>query len=172
MPNKILSVVVGLSLCLIFSGCKGGTDKAPGGADAGTKSEVETRLEVLAARLSDTPDLNPASALRVLRDYLEKNPEVYGAAFAFAPGQDGLKISPYVYRDAGGFVEKDLAASYDYTAEAWYAQPVATKRPLWSDPYFDEGGGEIWMITYSIPVYDAGAQLIGVLTNDLPTANP
>jgi hypothetical protein len=163
MKNKILGAVVALSLCFAVSGCKDGADK----------TKVETRLGVLAARLADTPDLDAAAALRILRTYLEENPEVYGAAFAFAPRQaDGLKVSPYVYRAANGFVEKDLAASYDYAAEAWYAEPVAMKHALWSDPYFDEGGGEIWMITYSIPVYDAQARLIGVLTNDLPTAKP
>lgn len=42
-----------------------------------------------------------------------------------------------------------------------------------SKPYYDAGGGEAWMIAYSIPLYFQGKQpqLIGVLTSDLIVPN-
>jgi hypothetical protein len=42
-------------------------------------------------------------------------------------------------------------------------------KALWSALYFDAGGGEIWMVTYSVPVYDSESRLVGVVTSDLPT---
>jgi hypothetical protein len=127
----------------------------------------------LASRFGASGDLTAPVVFNLLRRHLEENPEIYGAAFAFAPVERDsalIKSSPYVFRsggDAAGFVEKDLAASYDYTAEAWYAEPVKKGKALWSAPYFDAGGGEIWMVTYSVPVYDAESRLVGVVTSDL-----
>lgn len=53
--------------------------------------------------------------------------------------------------------------------KSWYSKPVELRKPLWSKPYFDKDGGDVWMITYSIPIYskDANKKLLGVLTNNL-----
>jgi hypothetical protein len=39
---------------------------------------------------------------------------------------------------------------------------------VWSEPYYDAGGGEAWMVTYSVPVYSSrkNPRLIGVVTID------
>jgi len=50
---------------------------------------------------------------------------------------------------------------YDYTEDEWFRVPVTQRRDHWSRPYFDEGGGDIWMVTYSVPFNRHGA-LAGV----------
>ena len=63
-----------------------------------------------------------------------------------------------------------MPETYDYKGpEApWYSEPVRLGRPVWSDPYVDEGGSEARMVTYSIPVYvDERRRLLGVVTSDL-----
>ena len=42
---------------------------------------------------------------------------------------------------------------------------------IWTPPYFDEGGGEIWMITRSVPASDAGG-VFAIVTTDLPVDDP
>lgn len=37
---------------------------------------------------------------------------------------------------------------------------------VWTDPYFDTGNGEVWMITRSVPVRDAKG-IFAVITTDL-----
>jgi hypothetical protein len=54
---------------------------------------------------------------------------------------------------------------YDYAKAPWFTEPMKRKAPVWSDAYFDEGGGEIMMVTYSAPVMKDG-RVIGVLTAD------
>ena len=56
--------------------------------------------------------------------------------------------------------------AYDYTADEWFATPAQRKQDHWSAPYFDEGGGDIWMVTYSVPFFRNGA-FAGVVTLDV-----
>jgi hypothetical protein len=156
----------------MIPGCKGSPGKnSLRHGDPALMAKVETEVNVLASRFKAHPGLDKAATYAMLKKHLEDNPHIYGATFAFAPMERGgatVKSSPYVYHDPSGMVEKDLIESYDYVTQEWYAQPVKLGQAVWSAPYFDEGGGNIWMITYSIPVYDSASRLIGVATSDLP----
>lgn len=135
--------------------------------------KTETALAAFARELSVT-QVQPRTVHTLLIDFLKKNPHIYGAAFAFAPAEQGgkpIKVSPYVYRRKGQLVVKELVqVGGDYTKADWYAVPAASKQPYWSKPYFDTEGGKINMITYSIPVYFNGQNqaFMGVVTSDLP----
>jgi hypothetical protein len=138
------------------------------------KRRVEKDLHAFAAELKAKGRVIPSEVYALLRAHLGKHPYIYGATLAFKPVETGgkqVKTSPYVYRKEGRLVQKDLIEGYDYTAPAckWYVDAVKRGRPVWSEPYFDAGGGDAWMITYSIPLYTAGKQpdLIGILTSDV-----
>jgi sigma-B regulation protein RsbU (phosphoserine phosphatase) len=106
-----------------------------------------------------------------------QNPAVYGAAMAFEPGTfktGDVRFCPYVYRGDGGLEQMDINADvYDwYTDEQWqwWHVPKATGRGAWSDPYYDEGAGNVLMVTWSEPFTRDGV-FRGVTTVDimLPT---
>jgi len=104
--------------------------------------------------------------------HLDENPDVFGAAFAFVPFEKEsriIEIAPYVYREDDTVVQKVLPAKYNYTSTLWYIKPVQLREPVWSEPYYDEGGAgaDVLMTTYSVPVYNEDGKLIGVLTGDL-----
>ena len=42
---------------------------------------------------------------------------------------------------------------------------------VWTDPYFDAGGGEIWVVTRSVPARDANG-IFALVTTDLPVDAP
>ncbi len=133
------------------------------------KSLVVTALDKFSNEIA-AKAITPAGMFPLLTEYLKKYPDIYGSAMAFVPGEkEGQKVlaSPYVYRKGTGFVEVNLESAYDYTADAWYSEPVKEGRARWSDPYYDEGGGGVVMITYSVPVYDKDKKFIGVVTSDL-----
>ena len=68
----------------------------------------------------------------------------------FAPGVSAY--APYFYRSPGGPVFKQLARpDYNYFQWDWYRLPRDDGHPMWTEPYFDEGGGDAIMITYSAP---------------------
>ncbi len=86
--------------------------------------------------------------------------------------QTGRTASPYVYRTATGYATLDLAVpSYNIETQSWVTAPLAANASVWTDPYFDAGGGEIWMITRSVPARDAEG-VFALVTTDLPVDAP
>lgn len=94
----------------------------------------------------------------LLEDNVQQSPLVYGSALAFEPGTrrpaDEL-FSPYVCRDGDGLRRMNIDQSvYDWYRDpqyTWYSRPRQLGRGVWSEPYFDEGAGNILMTTYSAP---------------------
>ena len=136
------------------------------------KAEVVAALDTLAAELSSEPLVDAAAYDNRLRAYLEAHPAFYGSALALLDDAGTVIISPYVYRTAHGYATVDLAASsYNVHDQAWFTAPLAAETGVWTEPYFDSGGGEIWMITRSIPVRsDEG--VFAIVTTDLAVDAP
>jgi len=112
--------------------------------------------------------------LRILKQEVEINPQIYGAAIAFEPYffDDHEKyFMAYYYRNRGQYELKYLGDErYDYFTMDWYQIPKELNRPDWSEPYYDEGAGDTIMSTYSVPLYrnmDGKRQFIGILTADV-----
>jgi len=95
--------------------------------------------------------------VRLLQDELLASPHIYGSAVSFAPGEPAATnrlAAPYVYHRDGRLQSVDLAeASYDYVSQDWFVLPRELGKAVWTDPYFDEGGGETMMCTYAVPFY-------------------
>ena len=103
-----------------------------------------------------------------LRAYLEAHPAFYGSAVALLDEAGTVTASPYVYRTAEGYDTLDLATPpYTIEAQDWFTMPLAVNGSIWTAPYFDAGGGEIWMITRSVPARD-NEGVFAIVTTDLP----
>ncbi|MBR2192480.1 MAG: SpoIIE family protein phosphatase [Bacteroidaceae bacterium] len=102
---------------------------------------------------------------------LELNPNIVGAAIALNPDVEPRKghlFAPYAYHDSTGIHSKRLDTDeYDYVHKEWFTKPLEQGKGTWSEPYVDEGGGEIWMTTYSLPLLNPKGDLYAVLTADL-----
>ncbi len=116
--------------------------------------------------------------LKLIRLAVEKNPEIYGATIAFEPyafDAHSRYFAPYYYRRQHG--EKSQieltylgGKSYRYFQMDWYQRPRELNHPVWSEPYYDEGGGDIIMSTYSVPFYRTVGnerRFVGVVTADI-----
>jgi len=113
----------------------------------------------------------------MLRRIIERNPNIYGTTVAFAPYEfekDSHLFAPYCYRKDGRATFADLGTdSYNYPEWDWYKVPKELGRPVWSEPYFDRGGGNVIMSTYSVPFYrniDGKKTFMGVVTADISLA--
>lgn len=128
----------------------------------------------LAILLANRPP--PADRLQaILVQALETVPEVYGMAVAAEPDRlypEMGEFCPYVYRDDGKIRFKRLdTPDYRYLAADWYRLPKMSGQGRWSEPYFDKGGGEVLMSTYSVPIGGGAAEgFKGVVTADLSLA--
>ena len=110
-----------------------------------------------------------------LRSVVQNNHGIYGATIAFEPymfDPDKQRYAPYFYKDGKGQIQfSDLAdEAYNYFYRDWYQIPRELGRPLWSEPYFDQGGGDIVMSTFSVPFYRVETghrRLAGIITADI-----
>jgi sigma-B regulation protein RsbU (phosphoserine phosphatase) len=141
-------------------------------AEASQVEEVlrsaEEGARLLASTLGHTSASN-TELERVIRAFVEGNPRVYGSTIAANPKTRGL-YSPYFYKGPTGITRADLATpAYDYPAQEWYSGAAKAGAPRWSEPYFDEGGGNVVMVTYTVPVFiDASKDsFAGVVTADI-----
>ena len=124
----------------------------------------------LAATLEVSLPHDPAELRKILRNHLIKSREIYGMALAFAPYRFNpllKRFSEYVYRGPDGITATDLDSdSYDYPHQCWYLIPTLLGRAVWTEPYYDDGGGHALMTTYAAPFYRHG-KLVGVATADV-----
>ena len=102
---------------------------------------------------------------------LALNPNIMGAAVAYNPDYEpkkGIPFSPYAHRDSKGIHTKQLnTPEYDYIHQEWYTKPIEQGKATWSEPYLDEGGGEVMMITYSQPLVNSKGEIYAVQTADI-----
>ena len=108
-----------------------------------------TALDTLVAELVAERPADAAAYTERLRAYLEAHPAFYGSAAALLDHASTVTASPYVYRTADG--DATPVPSYHIEAQAWVTAPLAANAGVWTAPYFDAGGGEIWMITARSP---------------------
>ncbi len=113
----------------------------------------------------------------LLRSVIKNNPEIYGSTIAFEPysfDKDALYFAPYFYKSQGEIKFRYLGGdNYKYFEWDWYHIPKKLRRPLWTEPYYDEGGGDIIMSTYSAPFYrgvEGKKQFMGIITADVSLA--
>lgn len=108
----------------------------------------------------------------VIRNTLMRNEQVFGSTIAYEPNQfkpDLYYWSPYYNRGVGTELLFTQLGSpeYNYFNRQWYSLPKATGKPVLSPPYFDDGGGNIWMVTWSAPFFDEAGKFKGVATADI-----
>lgn len=132
---------------------------------------VEATVQGLAGVIETVP-VSTEQSYQVLAEALKRNSSLFGAAIVLSPvaGESKEGIASYVYKTNQGLQQLELKHNqYPWETKDWYVRPLSKQQPLWSEPYFDEGGGNIVMATYSVPVVaDAGkARVQGVVTGDM-----
>ncbi|MEH6515703.1 MAG: SpoIIE family protein phosphatase [Halioglobus sp.] len=112
--------------------------------------------------------------VQMLKDIVENNDDIYGSSIALNPEflDEPLGFAPYYFYQEGFLTFANLAkAENNYQQQPWFIDTVRVGRPLWIEPYFDEGGGEVAMTTFSVPVFRLDPQgqrfLYAVVTADV-----
>ena len=125
----------------------------------------------------------------VLKNIVLSNPNIYGASIAIEPkyAKNKQGFAPYFYRPQVAKLEGSISATldvkplknktsllysdlarnnYNYTQKVWYANAKVQGKPSWSSPYFDDGGGDMYMTTFTVPIITENG-FYGVVTGDL-----
>jgi PAS domain S-box-containing protein len=93
--------------------------------------------------------------------------EAYGLAMAFEDKDwRATNAIPWVDRKSW---PNQVTLGYDYHDPKWewYLGPKTSRSFYVTEPYFDDGGSEITMVTLSVPMFDATSNFFGVATVDL-----
>lgn len=110
-----------------------------------------------AAIVEQNPKIPDHQIYAQVKSNLRHNRIVYGSAIAFErdPDYDNELFAPYAYRTSGRVQTLDIADITDYTAGhwQWWDKAKQAKHPIWTEPYFDKGVGDIVMATYAVPFF-------------------
>jgi sigma-B regulation protein RsbU (phosphoserine phosphatase) len=135
------------------------------------------RIPELHAHMLESGALkSPDELQRYLTQVVARNSSIYGSCLAFEPHTfvpDREYYAPYCYWKNGQVESTDIGTpEYNPFRWEWYAKPKATHQALWTEPYFDEGGGNTLMTTHSVPFHKAGTKgtaedFLGIATIDI-----
>ena len=113
---------------------------------------------------------------KAIRIFLTSRKTIFGSSISLEPYTLGKNIklfAPYYFKTDTGYRYINLNSDeYNYLSQGWYRDAKESGKPSWSEPYFDEGGGNNWMITRSVPIYtkdktSGNKRFIGVASADV-----
>ena len=131
------------------------------------ESAVENSAWIVAERISD-----PDYMFRITGELVRNNPFIVGSTVAFEPNffpSKGYYYSAFSCKDGKGGIRRiqQGGETFKYHGMDWYRIPKESGKPSWCEPYFDAGGAEVMMCTYSVPLKDRGGNVYAVLTADI-----
>jgi hypothetical protein len=129
---------------------------------------LDAFVATLVANQPDSTNLAP----RVNEYLLAQTNDFFGATVTLLDDEGKAAYSPYWYRLNGTLGYKNLAEpGYQIDEQSWLRLPIDEGMAVWTAPYFDEGGGEIWMRTRAVPV-SINSVIIAVATTDIEVEEP
>ena len=174
----------GLFAVVVWSASRRSFDRVAAQTEEAARFMAKTYAEHFDVRLSTArkiPEMmgvtletgaleTPAMVEAFLRDVIVRNPDIYGSCIAFRPygmEENVSAYAPYFYHGEDGPKFEQLGKpEYNYFQWDWYRLPRDLGRGMWTEPYFDEGGGNAVMITHSVPFRRDG-HFWGIATIDI-----
>jgi sigma-B regulation protein RsbU (phosphoserine phosphatase) len=134
--------------------------------------KYEIALDAFVAKLVANPPDSTDLDRRIKEYLLAQNNDFFGSTVTLL-GKDGkATYSPYYYRLNNTLSYKNLlVAGYQIDEQSWLRLPIQKGYAIWTPPYFDEGGGDIWMRTLSVPIY-INSVIFAVATTDIEVEKP
>lgn len=149
---------------------------------AATAQEAAQRLDtamrtvtITTAGLSDlvaNSNLDPAELTTTLRAMVKATPGASGALLILEPRRSGdVPFARYI--NANGRDRDFVADGYDYQDQHWYQRTRSSPGGWWSEPYLNQTAGQVWMVTYNMPLRPAGrgADNRGMVSLDIPVSH-
>ena len=134
---------------------------------ATVESAVENSAWIIAEHVDD-----PDYMFKITGELVQNNSVIVGSTIAFEPNffpSKGYYYSAFSCRDGNGGIRRIQQGGEDfkYHGMDWYRIPKETKTASWCEPYFDKGGAEVMMSTYSLPLVGKDGKVYAVLTADV-----
>ncbi len=157
----IFGIFIACALLTFFQSCK--KEKA-----LTNEQIVENALNEFVADLQSNPPNTDNLSGRVY-NYMQGKSEIfYGSTVTLLDSAGNAVISPYWFRQNNILVNSSnlMDTAYHIENQFWFRKPIDGGSAVWTEPYFDAGGGNIWMKTRAVPVYING-KIKAVATTDM-----
>ncbi len=166
---RVVNILLGMLIAFLMVSLVACGDTAD---EEDLRPAVVEALDALAEELVSDRPVDTNGYTERLRAYLEAHSAFFGSGIALLDSSGEVISTPYVYRTDDDYSVTDLAVpSYRVEDQDWFKGPIEADAAVWTEPYFDAGGGDIWMITRSVPLRDAG-RVFAVVTTDLAVDDP
>ena len=122
---------------------------------------------VIESRLGDSKDVEDA-----LANMVRVNSNIVGCGIGFKAyyyHDKGMWFEPYALRkdDKKAECRNIGSESHDYFTAEWYTEPMRTGRGYWTEPYYDNAGGHMMLVTYALPIRDSKGRIVAVFGTDI-----
>ncbi len=115
------------------------------------------------------------SVFPFLKKLLKNNPSISGCVIAYEPytvDPERKYYAPFAFYNQKGGIDTSYLGGEDlnYFIRDWYQIPMMLEKSYWTEPYFAEGGGDIFLTSYSVPFYsreNGKRKVAGVITIDI-----
>ena len=117
--------------------------------------------------------LDRESTIKTMEALLNADASAIGGLIALEPNvlRDGAPMAYYVGVDKRGVRDRDLIAlGYNAHRQGWYRRTLQADAPWWSEPYFNETAGGLWMSTLNMPLKAHDGTRLGMISLDVPIA--
>ncbi len=137
----------------------------------GILNQVQTATRNMEWAVEQNLD-QPDSLHNITRRMVHSNPLIIGSSIAFKTSyypQKGKAFAPYsCLTDDGSIADLQLGTeTYDYFSKEWFNYPMQENQDHWCEPYFDKGGGDSIMTTFSRLLRNPQGEAFGILTADI-----
>jgi sigma-B regulation protein RsbU (phosphoserine phosphatase) len=118
--------------------------------------KLQNQADLTAALIQQVSPVQ-AKLEQMIQTAMQQNEYIYGMAVVVDQKQKSESYASYFYRENEAVKYVNLAsADYDYRSKQWYKKAQKLGSPGWTEPYFDQGAGNVWMTTYLVPFIKDG----------------
>lgn len=133
------------------------------------KARVETAVQTTVGSVEENLQ-NPDELYRICAKLVHRNDHIIGSAVALSPGfyqQGSTEFAAFAFQSNDNSPVTTKQLPYDYETWEWFATPMKKDTLWWSEPYYDEGGSDMLIYTFSAPLHNKQHECVGVLTADV-----
>ncbi|MGM9713624.1 MAG: SpoIIE family protein phosphatase [Prevotella sp.] len=139
--------------------------------------QTEKRLLAVETHVADAAlyiknHYTEAAHIEAVRGIVLSDSDIVGACVAYEPHRSPRgerSAMEYVSRGKDGHVALThlTDSTYGYLRQEWYVQARDSCHAVWSEPYYDEGAGNMLMTTCAFPIRGTDGALVAVVTADV-----
>ena len=134
--------------------------------------KIETTVNAMRPMAEYALD-DPDAMYDIAHNIVVSSNRIMGAGIAFKADyypEKGRWFETYVgyHKGCDTLVTEQLGSSdHDYLQMEWFQRGLMSERGFWTNPYYDNAGGQDHVVSYCLPVRDPDGEAVGLIIADI-----